>query len=335
MGEDIYQSLKDTILKYNNIIITTHIVPDADGLGSQISLCMALRKLGKNVHCVNEEALLDRYEYLDPEKTILSLEKFLKTHKEFKTELVIIVDTNKNSRTGLKMSQFISPFANIIYIDHHPYDRKNFGQHFIDVAAAATGQIIGSLIKTLGIPFDQKLALPLYTAILIDTNTFRYPTVSSNTHTLIAELLETGIRTTKAYNDIYGAKKLHHMHLLGHILKNCQTNKDNSIAWICINKEEFDQYKTDLEDTHAYINNLLVLEEVKIACMFREEDKRIKLSLRSHGDVDVGEIAQELGGGGHAHSAATVFELPPGHDKQKIIENSIKKIEEYLINSKN
>ncbi len=330
MTDEFYKRLKATLDEYEKIIITTHIVPDADGLGSQISLCLALRELGKECYCVNEEALLERYDYLDPKKTILSLDEFHSKHKKFKPDLVIIVDTNKISRTGLKMSQYLSAFSNIIYIDHHPSEKVSLGVHFIDTNASATGEITGRLIKKLGLEFTKEMALALYTAILIDTNTFRYPSVTHYTHKLIAELLETGVQTTEAYNHIYGARKLKQMHLLGHILKNCQTNSTGEIAWILITKKQLDQYESDLEDTHAYINNLLVLENVKIACMFREEGRRIKLSLRSHGDIDVGEIAQELGGGGHNHSAATVFEVPPGFNQEEIIQNSLKKIEMFL-----
>ncbi len=330
MTEEFYNRLKKVLSEHEKIIITTHIVPDADGLGSQISLCLALRELGKECFCVNEEPLLDRYSYLDPKKTIISLDDLQKKHKGFKPDLIIIVDTNKISRTGLKMSQYLSAFSNIIYIDHHPSENISFGIHYIDVKASATGEITGRLIKRMGIQYSEEMALALYTAILIDTNTFRYPSVTHHTHKLIAELLETGVKTTKAYNHIYGARKLKQMHLLGHILKNCQTSDDGKVAWIRITKDEFDKYESDLEDTHAYINNLLVLENVKIACMFREEGRKIKLSLRSHGDIDVGEIAQELGGGGHNHSAATVFEVPPGFDPDEVVTNSLTKITIYL-----
>lgn len=334
MKDNFFERLNSYIDKYQNIFITTHIVPDADGLGSQVALTHALKQKGKNVICVNEKSLLERYKYLDQSNNIISLDDFLNDHTDFEIDLVIIVDTNKVSRTGMRMSQFLSAIPEIIYIDHHPSDKKNEGEYFINTKAAATGQIVGEYIQSLNIKFNEEMALALYTAILIDTNTFRYPSVSGSTHQLIASLLDTGIKTTRAYNHIYGTKRLKQMHLLGSILSGCKTTENGEVAWIYINQKTFDLYEASIEDTHAYINNLLILENVKVVCMFREEGHRLKLSLRSHGDIDVGEIAQEFGGGGHNHSAATIFEIPPGYDKEKTIETSIKKILKLVIDIK-
>ncbi len=333
MDNSFYEALKAHILKFERILITTHVVPDADGIGSQIALSEALSAMGKKVFCVNDDELDKRYKYLNEEKTIHSLEEYLNVKKDFQPELIIVIDTNKISRTGIKMKQYLSVFGEIIFIDHHPFDKPIENTHYIDVKAAATGQIIGTLIKTMGLSFTKNMARGLYTAILIDTNTFRYPSVTNETHNLIAELLETGMKTTDAYNEIYGAKQLCNMHLLGHILHNCKMNKSKNIAWITIYQEDLEKFQSTIEDTHSYINNLLILQNVKIACMFREDGRRVRLSMRSHGDIDVGEIAEELGGGGHAHSAATVFEVPPGYDKDVIIKNSLNRIEDFLNSS--
>jgi phosphoesterase RecJ-like protein len=328
----MFRNLHKIIEESNNIIITTHIVPDADGIGSQIALKNTLKKMGKNVLCVNEEELSKRYRFLDPKREILGFERFTKTYKNFNEDLLIAVDTNKISRTGIKINQYFALCKNIIFIDHHPFDKANPHMHFIDTSAAATGQIIGEYIKFLKMDYDQQTAMALYIAILIDTNSFRYPSVTSHTHSLIADLLKTGITATGSYNAIYGTKKINHMHLLGHILKSCETNKNENIAWIFIHEKEFEDYGSELEETHAYINNLLVLDGILVACMFRERKGYLKVSLRSHGDIDVGEIANQLGGGGHAHSAATNIEIRD-RSKKMIIEEVISKIELFLINS--
>lgn len=330
MSTNFYQRLKEKIQSANKILITTHIVPDADGIGSQVALFYILEKIGKKVFCVNEKDLNQRYSYLDTQKNIMGLNRFLDEQEDFIPDLIIIVDTNRTSRTGLSMSQFILPYDDIIYIDHHPYGKKPTSQHFIDENAAATGQIVGEFIEYLEIEFTKEIALPLYTAILIDTNTFRYPSVSSRTHLLVSKLLKTGVTGSFAYNYIYGSKSISNMHLLGEVLNNCQLTGNSKLAWIYISQELLDKYQADIESTHAFINNLLVLENVKIACMFRDDGKKVRLSLRSHGDIDVAELAQELGGGGHAHSAATVFEVPPGLDRKKIVASSIKKIAFFL-----
>ena len=326
----ILDTFKSRIQVAQRILITTHEFPDADGIGSEISLCLALREYGKECYCVNEEPLLERYQYLDEDHVVSGLKTFRQTHSEFSPDLVIIVDTNTKNRVGQKLGQYIDEKTTLLYVDHHPCRGRDLTQHCIDASAAATGQLIGEMIDHLGIQFTKKIALPIYTSIIIDTSSFRYPTVSSSTHKLVAKLMDTGINPPEAYNGIYGTKKINHMHFLGSILNTASTNRDETIAWILLKKEVIDRYSGDIEDTHAFINNLLVLNNIKVACMFRDDGDQIKMSLRSSGDYDVGNIAIALGGGGHSHSAATIFQLGPGDSIESTIRNAISKVEEVL-----
>ena len=318
-----YKHVKNLVEKSTHIVITTHAGPDADGIGSQTALCMALRSLGKKAICVNESPLLKRYQYLDPEQVIVSFEQY---QQQGPIDLFIIVDTNSPSRIGPKMERLIPKSKNILFVDHHPCPPEVANLHCIDTTASATGQVVGELTEYLGVKFDQKMALPLYTAILIDTSSFRYPTVTWKTHALIAKLLKTGVKPPLAYNMIYGAKKISHMQLLGKILANAQTNESEEVAWISLTDKMIHEHKADIEDTHSFINHLLVLNNVKVACMFRKDADYVRISLRSSGNIDVGLIAQALGGGGHNHSAATIIE----GNIQEIIPETIRKIEKIF-----
>jgi phosphoesterase RecJ-like protein len=322
-----------TLKRAHNILITTHIYPDADGIGSQISLCLALNQLGKKALCFNQEALLGRYKYLDPSGIVHPISKI--NELNFKPDLIIVVDTNTKERTGKKMLQYYidrdeeqNKETDFLFIDHHPCADENLDNYCIDTSAAATGQIAGELIQLLKIPFTQEMALALYTAIIIDTSSFRYPTVSPKTHALVAELLKTGIKPTTAYNGIYGTKGIEHLHLLGKVLSTANTNKNGDIYWIVFNQNDLDEFQTDIEDTHAFINNLLIMDNIKVACMIRDDGEFVKVSLRSLGGHDVSHIAQILGGGGHSHSAATIIEKTKPLDE--IIAQTIKTIEENL-----
>jgi phosphoesterase RecJ-like protein len=326
----ILDTFKSRIQVAERILITTHEFPDADGIGSEISLCLALREYGKQCWCVNEEPLLERYHYLDQDKVVLGLDDFLEKFTAFSPDLVIIVDTNTKARVGAKLSNFIGDRIPVLYIDHHPCRGRDLSDHCIDVTAAATGQLVGEMIEYLGVKFTKKIALPIYTSIIIDTSSFRYPTVSASTHKLVAKLMGTGINPPEAYNGIYGTKRVHHMHLLASILNTASTNKEETIAWMLMKKEDLDKYAGDVEDTHAFINNLLVLNHIKVACMFRVDIDQIKMSLRSSGEYDVGVIALALGGGGHSHSAATILIRTQGETTDEVIQRAVKKVEEVL-----
>lgn len=304
-----------------NVVISTHIIPDADGIGSQIALCMALRRVGIEAVCVNEEELLDRYHYLDPENCVVSVEEFSKRPVK-PIDLFIVVDTNSLPRIGAKLQPIVMRSKNLLFIDHHPCAKELAALHCIDTSMAATGELVGKLIDSIGVPFDQHIALALYTAILIDTSSFRYPTVTANTHRLIARLMDAGINPPQAYNNIYGTKKVSYMKMLGTILSKTQTTDDETVAWITLDEKILEKFHVDSEDTHGFINNLLILDNIKVACMFRQIGNTVKISLRSAGDVDVGVMAQAIGGGGHNHSAATIIE----GEMEEVVKSTIAKI---------
>ncbi|MCM2350699.1 MAG: bifunctional oligoribonuclease/PAP phosphatase NrnA [Bacteriovoracaceae bacterium] len=327
----ILDTFKSRIQAAERILITTHEFPDADGIGSEISLCLALREYGKKCLCVNEEPLLERYQYLDQDKVVVSFKEYQQKYPDLRPDLVIVVDTNTKQRVGNQLCSFINETLPVLYIDHHPCRGRDLSNHCIDISAAATGQLVGEMIEHLGIHFTKKIALPIYTAIIIDTSSFRYPTVSASTHRLVAKLMDTGINPPEAYNGIYGTKRVYHMHLLASILNTAATNKDETIAWILLKKEDIDKFAGDVEDTHAFINNLLILNNIKVAIMFRDDGDHIKMSLRSSGDYDVGHIAVALGGGGHSHSAATIIKRAPGETTEHIIFKAVQKVEEILL----
>lgn len=313
--------------KADNIVISTHIIPDADGIGSEIALCLAMRAQGKNAICVNEEPLLERYKYLDPEDVVISRQDYLSFYPEAEIDLFIVTDTNSLERIGEGMKAIALKAPSLLFIDHHPCPKEVMDENCIDTSKAATGELAGELIQSIGIPLNREMALPLYTAILIDTSSFRYPTVTGNTHRLIGSLMDTGVRPPHAYNMIYGTKKLTYMKLLGKVLASAHTTKDEKIAWLTLTEDLLEKFHVDTEDTLAFINHLLVLDNIKVAIMFREMGPEIKVSLRSIGTVDVGIMARALGGGGHDHSAAAIIK----GSLDSVIKTTVDKLHEMLL----
>ncbi len=326
---NIVNTFKTRIQGVRSVAITTHIIPDADGIGSEIALCLALRRMGIDAICVNDEPLPLRYRYMDPDHVILGVSEFV-GHRLRHPDMWIVVDTNTVDRTCPDLHSLINEKNNVLFIDHHPAPHMDVRNQCMDTSAAATGELVGWIIQGLGIPFDRKLALPLYTAIIIDTSSFRYPNVTGETHILVGELMKTGIRPPEAYNGIYGAKKIEHMHMLGTILTTAESTGNGEIAWITLTKDLITRFSSDVEDTHAFINHLLILDNIKVALMFRDDGDSLKVSLRSSGLWDVGHIARHLRGGGHSHSAATLIPKSPNDDLAKMIRETVGKVEVIL-----
>lgn len=317
---------KQLTQKANKIVITTHIHPDADGIGSEIALCMALRILGKEAYCVNEEELLDRYKYLDPDNVLCGLETFKKNHPDFDPDLFIVTDTNSLHRIGTNIQSLVTKSKDLLFIDHHPCPKEVAAIHCIDTKMAATGELVGKLIESLDIQFTKEIALALYTSILIDTSSFRYPTVTADTHRLISKLMDTGIEPPEAYNKIYGTKQISYMKLLGIVLSSTDSAEDGKIGWMKLTEKDMNAFDVDSEDTHGFVNHLLILDNIKVAMMFREIGSQVKISMRSAGDIDVGVMAQALGGGGHDHSAATMID----GNIDEVIKETIPKVQLML-----
>lgn len=326
---NVFERFKNLTKKADNIVISTHIYPDADGIGSEIALCLALRSMGKNAICVNEEPLLERYKYLDRQNVIISADEFNEFYPDSDVNLFIVTDTNSLFRIGEKTKTIAGRAHELLFVDHHPCDEKIMSIHCIDTSKAATGELAGDLIQYLGIKLTYDMSLPLYTAILIDTSSFRYPTVSGNTHRIVGNLMDTGITPPHAYNMIYGTKKLTYMRLLGKVLASAHNTKDEKVAWLILSEDMLDKFNVDTEDTHAFINHLLILDNIKVAMMFKEMGNMIKVSLRSTGNVDVGIMAVALGGGGHDHSAATMIE----GKLEDVIKTTVQKVHDMLLAS--
>jgi phosphoesterase RecJ-like protein len=272
--------------------------------------------------------LLERYRYLDPIDCVISYEDYIKKDKGPKAaiDLFIVTDTNTLARIGPRVQSLVPNAKNLLFIDHHPAPKELSAIHCIDTSMAATGELVGSLIEAIDVSFTKEMAYALYTSILIDTSSFRYPTVTGNTHRLIAKLMDTGIEPPEAYNKIYGTKKISYMQLLGVVLSSATSTADGRVAWLSLTEESLEKFNVDTEDTHALVNHLLILDNIKIACMFRQIGSAVKISFRSAGDVDVGVMAQALGGGGHDHSAATMIE----GNIEEVIKETIVKLELML-----
>lgn len=284
------------IKKSQTIVITGHVSPDADSLGSIIALTHALKKLKKTVIPLCEESPEQKYHHLGCnilEKKVVGI-----------PDLLIIVDCYQQKRLGEVGKKLFKSSQNILIIDHHPAPKHLIDNHYIRPQAVSTTYLVGQLISELNTKLTKEIALPLYTGIMIDSNSFRSPSVDADTHRMVAKLLETGIDPATTFNKIYGGKNFKHIKFLGEVLLSAKTR--GKIAWIKIDRKILDKYKVSPRDTLYFVNNLLIIDDISIVCVFRQEGNQIKVGLRSN-KTDVGKLASILGGGGHRHIAAALI----------------------------
>jgi len=276
--------------KEKTFFIATHINPDGDALGSSLALSLALESLGK------ETALYGR-------DHIPELYHFLPGHERFSNVLppgrspLIILDCNEPERAGLSDGSL--PYS--VVIDHHETVRDFGDIRWIDPAAPATGMMVYSLIKSLGVRITADMATNLYTAIAVDTGTFRYSNTDSEVLRVSAELVDSGADPGVISVALYESWSDGRFRLLLRVLDTLEVVGDIGISFVT--RAMFAETGTTPEDTEHFSNFPRMMKRLTISAFFREVDGGWKVSLRSRGEVDVARIAEMFRGGGHRNAA--------------------------------
>lgn len=292
----IAEAVIELIKESSNIAILSHIMPDGDNIGSCLALYNALVKLGKNVIVALDDDVPEVYRFLK------NSDQIVKPENDYNLDLVIALDCGDAGRLG-KSAKYLEN-NKIINIDHH-ISNSNFGHYnIVDVNASATAELVYDLINKLKINMDKDICECIYTGIVTDTGLFQYSNTTSETHRIVADLISNGVEPAKVYKDVYQNNSLSKIKLLGEALSSIELHYSNKIALIILKKELFEQIGAKDEDADGIINYARDIKGVEVALLFREtEDGKIKIGFRSKDFMNVNEIAQMFGGGGHKRAA--------------------------------
>lgn len=318
--------VKAVVRRGKNFLLTTHVNPDGDGLGSEIALANFLRKMDKQATIVNHSKTPANYEFLDPEKEIVQFAPERDRDKILKADVIIIVDTNQTERLR-SMEPFVeSSSAEKIVIDHH-LDPGNFPAHYlIDEDSTATGEIVYKLLVELDDTlFDKTIAQSLYTAIMTDTGSFRYPRTDAETHAIASKLIEYGAEPTEIFSRVYESWSPGHMRLLGMALTAMQTTYDGKLAYLVCTQNMFKETDTSEVDTDNFASYPMSVQGVLIGVLINELPNGTKISFRSKGDIPVNELAKEFGGGGHKNAAGARLHNVSLEDTIKMVTEKTRK----------
>ena len=284
------------IKKSHFIVISCHVNPDGDCIGSMLALALGLSSIGKRVYMVSGDGVPLIYRKLPgADKVRKKIGKV--------PDMAIAVDCNAKEMVG-RPFQAMRKAKYILEIDHHEY-RKPFGNLFlIDTKAAAVGELVYRLLDYMKISITKDIAQNLLTSIIVETNSFRLPVVRAHTFTICAHLLTTGVDFSKLSELIYWSKTREAAILSGIGMSKLKFIKKGKIAWSMITKRDFSRVRGKVEDADSVANDILSINTVKIAILFREEDAGLlRVSIRSKDGINVASVAYKYGGGGHFDSA--------------------------------
>jgi phosphoesterase RecJ-like protein len=303
----IPDKLLSFIKEEKSFFISTHINPDGDALGSALALSLALESLGKKTVLHNRDRVPELY-------------RFLPAHEKFTMSLpgnrqpLILLDCNDPGRAGL--NGFVIPSSAVI--DHHE-TVSDFGDiRWIEPKAAATGIMVYYLIKKLELKITQDMATNLYTAIAVDSGTFRYSNTSSELLRVCAELIDSGADPASIALTLYETWSVRRFRLLIEVLNTLEIVDDIAVTFAT--KEMFTATGAAPEDTEHFSNFPRMMEDIEVSAFFREIDGAAwKVSLRSKGGVDVARIAERFQGGGHRNAAGYMIKAAMKTAKEKLL----------------
>lgn len=253
-----------------------------------------------------------------------------KLHDNFinTSDVIFLLDTNEYARIRTMENAVKSSPAKKVCIDHHLGDNKNgFDLYYSDTQSPATGEILYNFFSQNGNTIDYDIAVPLYTAIMTDTGSFRFGRTDSETHRITAKLLETGVNPEDIYSCVYNYSTYGRLKLLSRFLNNILLEADNRIAYGVIKKEFFRETGTNIMDTDGFSSHLLSISTVRLGIIFTESERGVKVSFRSKGDIYVNELAKSFGGGGHKNAAGAFL---PGAELDDLIPKILEVSKKYL-----
>ncbi len=294
------------IKKYNRFLISAHTSPEGDALGSELALYCLLKKLGKQAIVVNEDPLPQEYDFLPAKENIKLYKAGL---KDIDFDCMVILDCTDLSRIGLvkELSRVACPILNI---DHHISNKKFGAINWVEPSASSASEMVFSLYKEMGVPFDDASALLLYVGMLTDSGSFRYSCTSSFTHQAAGELLKFNINANQVYKNIYENIPFSDTQLLIKALAHIHRESAGKIAWVELPAKLLRHKKLSFDLTDHMLGFLRAIKDTEIAVLFKENlgvRNEIRVNLRSTGLADVNKIALAFGGGGHkAASGCTV-----------------------------
>lgn len=301
-------ALKNFFSNIRKISLITHPNPDGDAMGSTLGFYHVLRELGYVPRVIVPNSFPEFLSFLPSSgKVVVANQKPELAGKILKdSELIVIMDFNSINRAENLKECLLNCQKPVLLLDHHQQPDIKPTFWFWDRNASSTCEMVYRFVKKIfpRYVFSRKSATCIYTGVVTDTGSFRYPSVTPFTHGMVQELLDTGIAHHKIHEAIFDDYSLNRYKLMALAIRKLTLCHHGKAAYIYLSQQELNQYGYKKGDTEGFSNLPLSIKGVVLSGFFMEQDKFIKISLRSKGNVDVNAMARKFfNGGGHKNAA--------------------------------
>jgi phosphoesterase RecJ-like protein len=322
-----YESIIETLSRCQRVLVTTHVRPDGDALGSTAALVLGMKLKGIAADVLLLSHLPRKYAFVYEEAGVQHLDAEKGLPEDFSLEgydALVVVDTGTWSQLPGLQERLQNWRKPKIVIDHHLTQQDWADIKLVDTSAGACAEIIAELLVEWGVEIDERIALALFVGLVSDTGWFMYSNTRPVALRLGAKLMEAGVDTDRVYQALYQNERAERIALHARGLASLELLGDGKIAVMRIRKSDFAETRSHVNDTENLINIPLQIRTVQASLLFVEptddgaKPGPIRVSLRSKGEIDVAKFAEQFGGGGHARAAGLKFEkisLDEAHDR--------------------
>lgn len=295
-----FKKIKYTIEKNQNIILTAHVNPDGDAVGSGLALLLALKEhyIEKNIRFILQDDIPDTTKFLKGSEKIEIYDKL----KKYSCDLLIYLDSATMDRTGETGKNIETKM--IINIDHH-ISNPFYGDIACVISySSSTSEIIYYFLKYMNYKFSLSVAEALYLGTVNDTGNFSHSNVTVQTMQMATDLISMGVNNNYIVTNFLNSNSYQTLKIMGEALKNFDFYPEKKLSYYYLTKEIMKKYNAKKEDTEGIVEKILSYKEASVSLFLREEaDGKIKGSMRSKYEIDVNKIANLFGGGGHYKAA--------------------------------
>jgi phosphoesterase RecJ-like protein len=287
----------DLVRAHRRFLLTTHVRPDGDGLGSMLALAEVLEHQGKQTDLCITSTFPPRYLFLDPDHRI---QRFTPPGESLLgVDAVLILDTgtwNQLDAIGPFLRELSVPKA---VIDHHVTQDDLGATRFVDVTAEATGRLVVEAINAFGVSLSETAASNLFVALAMDTGWFRHANTTPSSFTLASKLVQAGAKPELLYEELFERNSLPRLKLIGLVLERLQVTESGRVAYSEVRRADYETTAATPQDTEDLVNFTRSVAGVEVGLLFMEQPRGgTKVSFRSRG-LDVARVAERFGGGGH------------------------------------
>ena len=315
-----WDELEQRINAAERILITTHVRPDGDALGSELALAALLTAKGKKVEILNASPTPERYRFLDPHFDKIRWIEPSNALPKTEPDLLIVVDTGTWSQLA-GLAPFVRSFQGLkVVIDHHMSQDELGALRLVDVTAAAAGMLIYQAYQALKMPISPEAAEALFVAIAMDTGWMRHPNATPAVFEAVADLVKAGAKPHAIYRLLFEQNRLERLQLIRTLYKRIELRCSGALATSYVYWQDIMDVNAHPMETEDFINELMSLRGVEVAVLFIGQlEGGTKVSFRSRGTFDCSKFAETLGGGGHKAAAGASLNEPVDEARARIL----------------